>query len=327
MPTQQKPLNSGFGFDSTAEQVMEGIDLSNKVAIVTGGYSGIGLETTRVLSQAGATVVVPARSTETARKALADIPRVELASIDLLDPNSIDAFAARFIDGGRPLHLLINNAGIMACPLARDGRGYESQFSANHLGHFQLTLRLWPALLRAGGSRVVALTSRGHRFSPVVFDDPNFESRPYDKWKSYGQSKSANALFALALDRRGEPNGIRAFSVHPGGIPTPLTRHFTDDDLKAFELYRKEDGTVAQAPNSERRYKTVPQGAATTLWCATSPRLEGLGGVYCEDCDISEIIPGEVLLPKGVSPHACDAKQAEALWSMSETLTTVGRMS
>lgn len=327
MPAQQKPLNSGFGFESTADQVMEGIDLTNRVAIVTGGYSGIGLETTRALSQAGATVVVPARSPETARKALANIPRVELASIDLLDPGSIDAFAAGFLADGRPLHLLINNAGIMACPLSRDGRGYESQFSANHLGHFQLTLRLWPALIRAGGARVVELTSRGHRYSPVVFDDPNFEHRPYEKWKSYGQSKTANALFALALDRRGEPHGVRAFSVHPGGIPTPLIRHLTADDLKAFDLYRKEDGTIAQAANSDRRFKTVPQGAATTLWCATSPQLEGQGGVYCEDCDVSEIIPGETLLPKGVAPHACDPEQAEALWTLSGSLTPIGRMS
>src|SRR5262245_53577769 len=225
MRSQQEPIGSGFGFETTAEEVLGGTDLSGKTVIVTGGYAGLGLETTRVLSGTGATVVVPARSVEKARANLEGIPRVELAAMDLLDPASIDAFAEGFLAGGRPLDLLINNAGIMACPQACDNRGNESQFSANHLGHFRLTLRLWPALIRAGGARVVSLTSRGHRYSDVVFEDPNFERRPYDKWKAYGQSKTANALFALVLDRLGEPHGVRAFSVHPGGIWTDLGRH------------------------------------------------------------------------------------------------------
>jgi NAD(P)-dependent dehydrogenase (short-subunit alcohol dehydrogenase family) len=321
MSRQQEPIGSGFGFATTAEEALGGEDLTGKTAIVTGGYSGIGLETTRVLSGAGATVVVPARSAEKARVNLEGIPRVELASLDLLDPASIDAFAEGFLAGGRPLDLLINNAGIMACPQACDGRGNESQFSANHLGHFQLTLRLWPALVRAKGARVVSLSSRGHRFSDVVFDDPNFDRRPYEKWKAYGQSKTANALFAVGLDRRGEAHGVRAFSVHPGGIWTDLGRHLTDEDLKGFGLSRRPDGRVEVGPDSNYRFKSVPQGAATTIWCATSPRLDGLGGVYCEDCDVAAVIPGDMTLRTGMAPYACDPERAERLWALSETMT------
>jgi NAD(P)-dependent dehydrogenase (short-subunit alcohol dehydrogenase family) len=321
MVSQQKPVGSGFGFSSTAEEVLGGRDLSGKLAIVTGGYAGLGLETTRILSGAGATVIVPARSAEKARANLAGIPRVELASIDLLDPASIDAFAEGFLASGRPLDLLINNAGIMACPQASDGRGNEVQFSANHLGHFRLTLRLWRALVRAQGARVVSLSSRGHRYSDVVFDDPNFERRPYDKWQAYGQSKTANALFALGLDRRGEPHGVRAFSVHPGGIWTDLGRHLTDDDLRRFGLIRQSDGRVEPGPESPHRFKTVPQGAATTIWCATSPQLDGIGGVYCENCDVAEVIPGEIMTPTGIAPYACDPERAERLWALSESMT------
>jgi NAD(P)-dependent dehydrogenase (short-subunit alcohol dehydrogenase family) len=323
MSSQQKPIGSGFGFSTTAEEALVGKDLSGKTAIVTGGYSGIGLETTRVLSGAGATVIVPFRSAEKARANLQGIPRVELAALDLLDPASIDAFAEGFLAGGRPLDLLINNAGIMACPQACDRRGYESQFSANHLGHFQLTLRLWPALVRARGARVIALSSRGHRYSSVHFDDPNFEHRPYDKWAAYGQSKTANALFALGLDRRGEPHRVRAFSVHPGGILTDLARHLTDDDLQRLGASRRPDGRIELGPQSNHRLKDVAQGAATTIWCATSPQFDGLGGVYCEDCDVAEVIPGDMTLPNGMAPYACDPELAERLWALSETLTGV----
>jgi NAD(P)-dependent dehydrogenase (short-subunit alcohol dehydrogenase family) len=321
MANQQKPIRSGFGFTTTAAEALGGKDLSGKTVIVTGGYSGIGLETTRVLSEAGATVIVPARSAEKARANLAGLPRVELAALDLLNPGSIDAFAEDFLAGGRPLDLLINNAGVMACPLSRDSRGNEIQFSANHLGHFHLTLRLWPALVTAGRARVISLTSRGHRYSDVDFDDPNFDRRPYDKWRAYGQSKTANALFALGLDRRGEAHGVRAFSVHPGGILTDLTRHLTDDDLKAFNLSRRPDGSIVQEPASDRRFKDVPQGAATTIWCATSPQLDGMGGVYCEDCDIAEMIPGDITLPTGMASYACDPESAERLWALSEAFT------
>jgi NAD(P)-dependent dehydrogenase (short-subunit alcohol dehydrogenase family) len=321
MKNQQKPIRSGFGDSTTAVEALEGRNLSGKIAIVTGGYSGIGLETARVLSEAGATVIVPARSAEKARANLAGLPRIELAALDLMNPASIDAFAQDVLAGGRPIDLLINNAGVMASPLWRDRRGNESQFSANHLGHFQLTLRLWPALIKADGARVIALSSRGHRFSGVDLDDPNFDRRPYDKWKAYGQSKTANALFALGLDRRGQTHGVRAFSVHPGGILTDLARYLNDDDLKAFNLIRRPDGSILPDATNTRRFKTVPQGAATTIWCATSPQLDGVGGVYCEDCDIAEVIPGDFTVPTGVSPWACDPELAEKLWELSEVFT------
>jgi NAD(P)-dependent dehydrogenase (short-subunit alcohol dehydrogenase family) len=167
------------------------------------------------------------------------------------------------------------------------------------------------------------LTSRGHRFSGVDFDDPNFDRRPYDKWLAYGQSKTANALFALGLDRRGRAQGVRAFSVHPGAISTDLGRHLTDDDLKAFHLVRRPDGSMQPDATGTHRFKTVPQGAATTAWCATSPQLAGLGGVYCEDCDIAELIPGDFTTPTGVAPWACDPELADKLWTMSERFTGV----
>lgn len=321
MTTEQKPIHSGFNDKSTAREVIAGIDLTGKVAIVTGGYSGIGVETTRALSEAGATVVVPVRTPAKAEANLAGIARVELAPLDLLDPASIDRFAAAFVESGRPLHILINSAGVMAAPLARDARGYEVQFSANHLGHFQLAARLWPALVRAKGARVIAVSSRGHRFAPVDFADPNFERRDYDKWKAYGQSKTANALFALELDRRGQQAGVRAFSLHPGAIITDLVRHLTDDDFKAFGITRHSDGSMDVSAESQRTFKTVEQGAATSVWCATGPQLSGMGGVYCEDCDIAAEVPEGHQGPTGVWPWACDPQAAEQLWALSEKLT------
>jgi NAD(P)-dependent dehydrogenase (short-subunit alcohol dehydrogenase family) len=312
MTTEQKPLNSGFGATTSANEVLAGCDLTGKIAIVTGGYSGVGLETTRALAEAGSTVIVPARTQEKARAALAGIPRVELDTLELIDPASIDAFANRFLSSERSLDILINNAGIMAPPLQRDERGYESQFATNHLGHFQLTARLWPALKRAGKARVVSVSSRGIRFGGVDFDDPNFERREYDKWKAYGQSKTANSLFAVALDKRGEADGIRAFSVHPGGIYTDLLRYLPAEELAALE-------------GSSGALKTTEQGAATSVWCATSTQLEGKGGVYCLDCDIAELISdydGDEELT-GVLPWAIDPKLAEQLWKLSEKMTGV----
>ncbi|WP_405833626.1 oxidoreductase [Streptomyces sp. NBC_01176] len=328
MTTAQVPLYSGFDAASTAEDVIKGIDLTGKVAVVTGGYSGIGLETARVLRAAGAEVVVPARDTERAEAALKGIDGVEIATMDLLDPASIDDFAERFLASGRPLHILVNSAGVMATPLTRDARGYEVQFATNHLGHFQLVARLRPALRRAHGARVVSVSSWGHRFSPVLFDDPHFEHRAYDRWVAYGQSKTANILFALALDERGSADGIHAYSLHPGSIvDTNLKKYLAEEDLRAAGVLDADGRTVL---DPERQLKTVEQGAATSVWCATSPLLEGRGGVYCENSDIAPPMSLEEgrawtlrnRTPKpGVVPYAVDPVAADRLWDLSERLT------
>ncbi|MGZ3573296.1 MAG: oxidoreductase [Gemmatimonadaceae bacterium] len=314
MATKQAPIHSGYGAQTTAREVMGKRRLDGVVAIVTGGYAGVGLETTRTLAGAGATVIVPARSLDKARKALTGMDRVEVESLDLIDPKSIDAFSARFLSTGRPLHILINNAGIMATPLARDARGIESQLATNHLGHFQLTARLWPVLLKADGARVVALSSRGHARAGIDFDDPNFERRPYDKWIAYGQSKRATALFAVALDARGEAHGVRAFSVHPGAVITELMRSMSEEEVASAVARARDVGT----------FKNTEQGAATSIWCATSSQLDGMGGVYCEDCDIAEAVPADFPEQRGVRPWATDPSLAERLWTMSEAWTGVG---
>ncbi|TXS51880.1 SDR family NAD(P)-dependent oxidoreductase [Streptomyces sp. uw30] len=326
MTTAQHPLPSGFGAASTAEEVIKGVDLTGKVAIVTGGYSGIGLETARVLRSAGAEVVVPARDLERARAALRDVPGAEVEYLDLLDPASIDAFAEKFLASGRPLHILVNSAGIMATPLTRDARGYEAQFATNHLGHFQLVARLWPALVAADGARVVAVSSRGIRFGNVDFDDLHFEHRPYEPFAAYGQSKTANALFAVELDRRGRAEGVRAFSVHPGTIiDTGLAKHVSAEAVRAAGAL-DEHGRPVRDPS--RQLKTVEQGAATSVWCATSPQLAALGGVYCENCDISPLVADADeaewrtgAQTPGVLSYAVDPEAAARLWEVSERLT------
>lgn len=309
--TPQAPISSGFGWQSTAREVVAGSDLTGKIAIVTGGYSGIGLETTRALSEAGASVIVPARSEQSARTAVGGIARVEVEELDLIDLASIDAFAKRFLDSGRPLHILINNAGIMTPPLTRDARGYESQFAINHLGHFQLTARLWPALKQANGARVVSLSSSGIRFGGVDLDDPNYERREYNKQQAYGQSKSATSLFSVALDRRGYADGVRSFAVHPGAVMSNLIRYMSEEELSAARTLFK--------------FKTAEQGAATSVWCATSKQLDGMGGVYCENADIANIVEakGAAIIPDGVCTWAIDPELADRLWELSERLVGV----
>src|SRR4051812_37353076 len=315
MRTPQQPIGSGFGARSTAAEVLEGIDLSGRVAIVTGGYSGLGLETVRALAGAGATVVVPARRRGHAEKVLAAVPRVEVDELDLSDLDSVHAFAGRFLDSGRALDILINNAAVMACPETRVGPGWEAQFATNHLGHFALANRLWPALAAGGGARVVALSSTGHKISPIRFDDLQFETG-YDKWRAYGQAKTANSLFAVHLDALAQDAGVRAFAAHPGGIMTPLQRHLSREEMIA-------SGWMDQAGNVDERFKTPEQGASTSKWAATSPMLEGMGGVYCEDCDIAS--PTDVGGPdarmRGVDAHAIDPDAAARLWTVSAQLT------
>lgn len=324
MVTEQKPLPSGFGARTTAEEALGGADLRGKVAIVTGGHAGLGLETTRVLSSAGATVVVGSRDARKAQTAVAKMKNVKVGELDLASPASIDRFASELLSSNRAIDLLINNAGVMATPLTRDERGYELQFATNHLGHFQLTARLWEALKKAGGARVVTLSSRGHARSAVDFSDPNFEKRPYDKWAAYGQSKSANSLFAVEFDKRGQKHGVRAFAVHPGGILTDLLKYMTDEELSAYGISRQ-NGVVGipDVTKVPERFKTVEEGAATTIWCAVSPQLNGKGGVYCEDCDIARMVPADTKLLSGVRPWAVDKAAAEALWILSEKLTAV----
>ncbi|MBN9388829.1 MAG: SDR family NAD(P)-dependent oxidoreductase [Chloroflexi bacterium] len=316
METAQKPINSGFGFETAAAEVASGLDLSGKTVIITGGQGGIGLETTRVLTEAGARVVVGARDPEKALENLAGLKNTSVSQLDLADPASIDRFAQNFLTANSKLDILINNAGIMATPLMRDSRGYEMQFATNHLGHFQLTVRLWQALANAKNSRVVTLTSFGHRFGNVNLEDPNFLNRPYEKWAAYGQSKSANSLFSVELDRRGQASGIRAFAVHPGRIlSTDLMRFMSEEDKQG--ALRTAIGSTA--PNTVFE-KTIPQGAATTVWCAVSPQLEGKGGVYCADCDISPVIAENNQDAAGVRPWAVDKATAQALWELSEQL-------
>jgi NAD(P)-dependent dehydrogenase (short-subunit alcohol dehydrogenase family) len=317
MSTPQAPIHSGFDVHSTPDQVMEGIDLRGKITIVTGGHSGVGLETTKALATAGATVVVGARDVTKANELLARMKNVEVVALDLADPASVDGFAAEYLRAHKTCDILINNAGIMATPLMRDGRGYELQFSTNHLGHFQLTMRLWGALAAAGTARVVSLSSLGHRFSGVDLDDPNYLHRPYDSWRAYGQSKTANALFAVHLDQLGKDVGIRAFAVHPGRIPTTNLSRFMSDEEKAAATQAVPVGPD-YVPSA---IKSVSQGASTSLWAATSPQLVGKGGVYCADCDISPLVADDSPATNGVRRWAVDPEQAERLWELSIKLT------
>ena len=312
--TAQAPIPSGLGMRTEAPDALGGRDLKGKVAIVTGGYSGLGLETTKALANAGATVIVPARTPDKAKAALVGIANVEQGSLDLADPASIDAFATAFLASNRKLDILINNAAIMASPLMRDARGYEAQFATNHLGHFQLTTRLWPAMNR--GARVVSLSSIGHRRSPVNLEDPSFNTTPYDKWEAYGRAKSANSLFAIGLDKRAQAHGVRAFAVHPGGIMTDLQRFMPEEEKRAM-------GWIDENGKLNERFKTPSQGAATSVWCATNAQLDGKGGVYCEDCDIAQALPADDKSFSGVRPWAVDPAIADKLWDLSEKMTGV----
>jgi NAD(P)-dependent dehydrogenase (short-subunit alcohol dehydrogenase family) len=316
----QHPIRSGFTAVSTAAEVMKGIDLTGKIAIVTGGNSGIGLETTKVLAAAGATVIVPARDLEKAKLHLQGIDRVELEVMDLMTPASIDAFANKFIASGRPLHLLINNAGIMWVPLRRDARGIESQLATNYLAQFHLTARLWPALKMAEGARVINLSSQGHQFATFDFEDPNFLNRDYETLQGYGQSKTASNLFSLELDNRGRAFNVRAYAVHPGSVNgTALGR---EAPLELFQQMGFCDAEGDIFPEVAASLKSVEQGAATTVWCATSPVLSDIGGVYCEDVDVAKIV-ADPSIAGGVQLYSLDGGSARRLWLLSEEMTGV----
>jgi NAD(P)-dependent dehydrogenase (short-subunit alcohol dehydrogenase family) len=318
---------------STARQVIDGINLAGRVAIVTGGASGIGVETVRAFLHAGASCVVPARNPIEARRALDEFRDVEIEPMDLMDPASIASFAERFEVSGRPLHILVASAGIGGAPLSRDSRGYESHFATNHLGHFDLVSRLRPALRRAQGARVVIVSSWAHRSSDIVFDDPNYQRRDYDPATAYGQSKTANVLFSLALDELSRSEGVRAFSLHPGTIVD--TRFSRDIPQAVLEAVGMVDADGAAVLDPSKGWKSVEQGAATSVWCATSPDLEGKGGLYAQDCDIAPLLDHadpEVIAAAnsfgpaalGVMDYALDRVSAERLWALSEELLESG---
>ncbi|WP_026703987.1 SDR family NAD(P)-dependent oxidoreductase [Flavobacterium soli] len=316
----QQPIGSGFNAKSTTSEVIKGIDLTGKIAIVTGGNSGIGLETVKTLSKAGATVIVPARDIEKAKRNLDGIINVEIEEMDLMHPDSIDAFAENFLASGRPLHLLINNAGIMWVPLRRDNRGYESQLATNYLALFQLTARLWSALKKADGARVVNVSSGGHQFSDFDFEDPNFLYREYETLEGYGQSKTAVNLFSLELDTKAKAHNVRSYSLCPGAVgETELSREAPMDLF--YKLgYTDADGIIL--PEVASSLKTIPQGAATTVWAATSPMLNNIGGVYCENADVA-LLSTDVSLIGGIKPYSLDEANAKRLWKLSEEMTGV----
>ncbi|RUR02005.1 SDR family NAD(P)-dependent oxidoreductase [Labedella endophytica] len=312
--TRQQPLATSFGYRSTAAEVIVGHDLHGRSAIVTGGYSGLGLETVKALSGAGVRVIVPARRVDVARAALDEVAGVEVAAMDLGDLESVATFTAGVRDAGALIDLVINVAGIMATPEGRTPQGWESQFGTNHLGHFALVGGVASLLLE--GARVVSYSSVGHYRSPVRFDDINFESTPYDPWVSYGQAKSANALFAVGLDARAAGRGVHAYSVHPGGIMTDLQRHMPREEL-VQRGWVDADGT----PNP--LFKTPAEGAATGLWAATAPELVTRGGVYAEDSSLKGVVPADHsdATSGGVKEWAIDTDAADRLWDLSVSAT------
>ena len=313
-------ITSPFGAASTAQEVVAGHDLAGQKAIVTGGASGIGVETARALAVAGADVTLAVRNLEAGEAVAADINRagkgrVSVGKLDLSDLTSVAAFAGAW--GDKPLDLLINNAGVMACPLDYTAQDLEMQIGTNHFGHFLLGALLARALMNGavGGhaSRVVSLSSIGHRRGGVVFEDIHYRNRPYDKWEAYGQAKTANALFAVGFHKRFADLGISANSVMPGGIRTPLQRHLTDEEMRGF-------GWVDENGKLNDRFKTPEQGAATSVWAAVGSELEGVGGLYLENCN--QALPWkEGIAFAGVMPHALDPEAAERLWAVSEETT------
>lgn len=316
MENAQHPIGSGFGPRSTADDVLAGIDLTGKLAIVTGGHSGLGLETTKALSRAGAHVLVGARQPEVAAKALSGTTNIEVDRLDLSDLESVRQLAERFVASGRKADIVINCAGIMACPETRVGPGWEAQFATNHLGHFALVNRVWPAISKGG--RVVSVSSAAHGITPIRWDDIQFNSG-YDRWQAYGQAKTANALFAVHLDRLGKDAGVRAFSLHPGKILTPLQRHLEKEDMVAAGWIDADGNAI------DPTFKTPEQGAATQVWAATSPKLAGLGGLYCANCDIASISDDGA--ETSVRAYAVDPDEAARLWALSAELTGVNAFS
>lgn len=323
MSHKQFPLGSGFGPERTADDVVANIDLRGKNVIVTGGHAGIGLETTRALAKAGASVTVAARDVERAAKGIAGIERAEVSQLDLVDPKSIEAFAQRWLASKRPLHILINNAAAPGSPtLRQDARGFELQFVTSHLGHFQLTLALHDALRAANGARIVNVSSGAQRFGHIRWDDPNFATG-YDPMQSYTQAKKANVLFAVELDRRWGSENIHAYSVHPGVVVgTALNSSAGPDSLRRQGLIDEAGNPII---DPARGKKTPAQGASTTVFAATSPLLASIGGVYLKDNDVSALDDTQQALtadriPTEATTSSIDPESAKRLWELSEKL-------
>ena len=300
-----------YGFETTTDEVIDGVDLTGKIAVVTGASAGIGVETARALAAAGAHVVLAARNAERTEAAAESIrervpgAELEVGTLDLTSLDSVRAFAAWYLGHHDELQLLVNNAGVMYTPFERTAEGFEMQFGTNHVGHFLLTCLLVPALLAGAPSRVVNLSSGGHMGSDIVWDDPNFKRRDYDKFAAYGQSKTANILFSVELDRRLGDRGVHAYAVHPGLIATELGRYMTRDDMTALQERAKRGPSGGMPPR-----KSLEQGAATTVWAATDAALDDQGGTYLADCQVTD----------QHAPWARDRGSAQRLWTLSENL-------
>lgn len=312
----QESIHSPFNRDTPAEEVVAGINLSGKLAVITGGSTGLGKETARVLAKAGAAVFIGARNhakLDAAKQELltGGAQSVSSFTLNLMEPDSVRAFAKAVLELNRPVDMLINNAGIMTCPLARNSLGIESQFATNYLGHALLASMLAPQLIKAGKSRLVSLASSGHHLSPIVFEDINFEQREYNAWKAYGQSKTANVLLAVKAAKHLNAKGVTVTAVHPGVIETELTRYMTEDEKAAAVHNAKVSNSV--------KYKTIAAGSATSVWAATAPALEGKGPLYLEDCQVAPMID-TANMTYGVLPHALDSVQADQLWAKAEEI-------
>ncbi|MEM7687810.1 MAG: SDR family NAD(P)-dependent oxidoreductase [Pseudomonadota bacterium] len=313
---------SALGHQTTADEALEGVDLTGKTVFITGANSGLGLESARAMAARGAHVIMAGRDPAKLDTAFSEItalvPSAKLETI-LCDLASLDAVRACAAEANKRfdrIDVLINNAAVMACPLDHTEDGFELQFGTNHLGHFALTKGLMPLVLKGAGTpgsgRIVNLSSRGHQITPVNLEDPNFENREYNEWLSYGHAKTANALFSVGLEQRFGDQGVHAYAVHPGGIHTNLGRHLSEEQEQALE-----ERILANDPDFE--FKSIPQGAATQVWAATTPQLEGRGGVYCEDCHVAEV--DDESSTGGVRSYALDPKTADALWTLSEEMT------
>ena len=317
----QKPINSGFNSKSESIDILKDINLNGKTAVVTGGYSGIGLDTTKGLVSAGAEVIIPAKRTDIAIKNLNGIVSKEnIIEMDLSNLNSVKNFSDSFKENYKKLDLLINNAGIMACPETRIGNNWESQFAINHIGHFVLTKELMSIMQDVEGARFVSLSSSAHSLTGILWDDIHFNKKPYDKWMAYGQSKTASSLIAIEFNRMMADKGVLGFSVHPGGIITPLQRHLENEEMVALG-WMNEDGSLSEL--TKNFFKSTSQGASTTLWCATSPDLNNIGGVFCEDCDIAKRkseVDESLQRYFGVADWAIDDEEASKLWEATEKM-------